>query len=44
MLRVWIDAQLPPALARWIPAQPHVEIRHTFDLDLVGASDTLIFA
>jgi predicted nuclease of predicted toxin-antitoxin system len=43
VLRVWVDAQLPPALARWLGAVPNVEAAHTFDLGLLGASDVAIF-
>ena len=42
-LRVWVDAQLPPALARWLAATPGVEATHTLDLGLLGASDDVIF-
>ena len=42
-LRVWVDAQLPPALARWLAAAPGVEAVHTFDLGLLGAADRAIF-
>ena len=43
LLRVWVDAQLPPALASWLGAVPKVEAVHTFDLGLVGATDIAIF-
>ena len=42
-LRVWVDAQLPPALAKWLGEVPGIEAAHTFDLGLLGASDAAIF-
>lgn len=42
-LRVWIVAQLPPALARWFDGTPDVEFVHTFTLGLLGAEDRVIF-
>lgn len=35
-MRFLVDAQLPPALARWIAAQGH-EARHVADLGMAGA-------
>ena len=43
-LRGWVDAQLPPVLARWHGAEPGVEAAHTFELGLLGATDGAIFA
>jgi predicted nuclease of predicted toxin-antitoxin system len=44
-LLVWVDAQLPPVLARWLGTTvTGVEAVHTFDLGLLGASDLAIFA
>ena len=37
-----IDAQLPPALARWIAEQGHNAV-HVFDLGLHTATDTVIW-
>ena len=31
-LRVWVDAQLPPVLARWLGAEPGVEAAHAVEL------------
>lgn len=42
-LRVWVDAQLPPALARWLGTAPGVDAAHTFELGLLGATDIAIF-
>lgn len=42
MLRLFVDAQLPPALARWLSAQGH-EAKHVFDLGLIDAADTAIW-
>jgi predicted nuclease of predicted toxin-antitoxin system len=44
VLRVWVDAQLPPVLARWLGEAPEVEATHTFELGLLGATDAAIFA
>lgn len=41
-MRFLIDAQLPPALARWIAAQGH-EADHVFDKHLESASDRTIW-
>lgn len=40
---MWVDAQLPPVLARWLGEVPAVEATHTFALGLLGASDADIF-
>lgn len=42
-LRVWVDAQLPPALARWLVAEYGVEAAHVLDLGLLTAHDRDIF-
>lgn len=42
-LRVWVDAQLPPAVARWLSVQPDVEAAHVTDLGLLTATDPEIF-
>ncbi|MDP9839632.1 putative nuclease of putative toxin-antitoxin system [Neorhizobium huautlense] len=41
-MRFLVDAQLPPALARWIVEQGH-EARHVADCDLQSASDRQIW-
>ena len=41
-MRFLVDAQLPPALARWLASQGH-EAEHVFDLDMVSASDRVIW-
>jgi predicted nuclease of predicted toxin-antitoxin system len=41
-MRFLIDAQLPPALARWIAANGH-EAQHVHDIGLEGASDGAIW-
>ena len=38
-LRVWVDAQLPPALARWLVAEQGLEASHVQDLGLLAADD-----
>lgn len=43
-LRVWVDAQLPPALARWLREGFGVEASHVYDLGHVQADDPVIFA
>lgn len=40
---MWVDAQLPPALARWLSAQPGVEGSHVQAEGLLGAIDRVIF-
>lgn len=42
-LRVWVDAQLPPALARWLASDYGVDAAHVLDLGLLTATDSLIF-
>jgi predicted nuclease of predicted toxin-antitoxin system len=42
-LNFLIDAQLPPALARWIANQSGHQATHVFDLDLQGADDRVIW-
>jgi predicted nuclease of predicted toxin-antitoxin system len=43
-LRVWIDAQLPPALATWLSADHGIEATHVGDLGLLTATDERIFS
>ena len=38
-LKVWIDAQLPPALARWLRDEWEVDAQHVQDLGLLSATD-----
>jgi len=42
-MRFLVDAQLPPALARWLTSQGH-EARHVADFGLEGASDRAIWS
>jgi predicted nuclease of predicted toxin-antitoxin system len=42
-MRFLVDAQLPPALARWLCANGH-EAVHVGDLGMLAASDTAIWA
>ena len=42
-LLVWIDAQLPPALAHWLSQHDDVDAVHIFSIGLIGASDVVIF-
>lgn len=42
-MRVWIDAQLPPALAAWLSRRFGVEAAPLRDLGLRDAEDTAIF-
>jgi predicted nuclease of predicted toxin-antitoxin system len=39
---IWVDAQLPPALARWL-RELGAEAEHVQDLGLLAASDRTIF-
>ena len=40
-MRLLVDAQLPPALARWLTSQGH-DAQHVFDVGLAQAADTVI--
>jgi uncharacterized protein with PIN domain len=42
-LRVWIDAQLPPALARWLRTEYGVDAAHVEEVGLLRATDAEIF-
>lgn len=41
-MRILVDAQLPPALARWLSAQEH-ESLHVADIGMQSASDRAIW-
>jgi predicted nuclease of predicted toxin-antitoxin system len=41
--RVWVDAQLPPALARWLALEHGVAATHVQDVGLLVAPDEAIF-
>lgn len=41
-MRFLVDAQLPPALARWLAEQGH-EAEHVYDVGLADASDQTIW-
>lgn len=41
-MRFLVDAQLPPALARWLSANGH-EAEHVADLRMQAASDSMIW-
>lgn len=41
-MRFVVDAQLPPALAKYLGAQGH-QSEHVFDLDMTGADDSVIW-
>jgi predicted nuclease of predicted toxin-antitoxin system len=40
-MKFLVDAQLPPALCRWLGARGH-EAVHVFDLDMAGAPDAAV--
>ncbi len=42
--RVWVDAQLPPVLARWLGSEYGVDAAHVNDVGYLGADDPAIFA
>jgi len=42
-MRIWIDAQLSPAVARWLTAHFAIEATPVRDLGLRDATDTEIF-
>lgn len=41
---IWVDAQLPPALAQWLRAEYRVDAVHVEALGLLRARDPAIFA
>lgn len=41
--RVWVDAQLPPALARWLAESHGVDAAHVDAVGQLGADDAAIF-
>jgi predicted nuclease of predicted toxin-antitoxin system len=41
-MRFLIDAQLPPALARWLSAEGHESI-HVMDMEMQASSDRVIW-
>lgn len=43
-LQIWIDAQLPPALARWFKTELDTAAVHVAHIDLLDASDPAIFS
>ena len=42
-MTIWLDAQLPPALAAWIMATFEIECRAARDLGLRDATDATLF-
>jgi predicted nuclease of predicted toxin-antitoxin system len=42
-LAVWVDAQLPPTLARWLRDLGEISAFHVADLGLLAAEDVVIF-
>jgi predicted nuclease of predicted toxin-antitoxin system len=42
-MKIWVDAQLPPAIAPWIARQFNVECIHIRETSLAGAGDDSIF-
>ncbi|HEX8450563.1 MAG TPA: DUF5615 family PIN-like protein [Longimicrobium sp.] len=42
--RVWVDAQLPPVLARWLVREYGVDAAHVNDIGFLGEDDAVIFA
>ena len=42
--RVWVDAQLPPVLARWLTREYGVDAAHVDEIGYLGADDAEIFA
>lgn len=41
--QIWVDAQLPPALARWFDDELRAAAHHVQDLGLLTADDSVIF-
>ncbi len=42
-LEVWVDAQLPPVLARWLGESDEITFRHVADVEMLTSSDVAIF-
>ena len=42
-LLAWVDAQLPPTLARWLTQHAGIDAHHVSDLALLTARDPVIF-
>lgn len=42
--RVWVDAQLPPVLARWLDQEYGVDAEHVNEIGFLGEDDDVIFA
>jgi predicted nuclease of predicted toxin-antitoxin system len=42
-VRIWVDAQLPPDLARFLGKRFGIEAAHVLELGLAGAKDEAIF-
>lgn len=42
-LCIWVDAQLPPALAAWLVREHGIDATHVKDLGLLEASDRTIY-
>lgn len=40
---IWIDAQLPPALARWLVSDYGAKAKHVMELGLLQSPDRVIF-
>ena len=40
---IWIDAQLPPSLARWLVQAHGVDAHHVLEIGFIGADDAVIF-
>lgn len=43
-MKLWVDAQLPPAIAPWIAENFQIECEHIRETSLAAASDHEIFA
>ena len=41
--QIWVDAQLPPALARWLREAAHLDVRHVAEVGALTATDWAIF-
>jgi predicted nuclease of predicted toxin-antitoxin system len=41
--RVWVDAQLPPVLARWLARDYGVDAEHVNEIGFLGEDDAVIF-
>jgi len=42
-MKIWVDAQLSPVIARWLANQLSIDVLHLASLNLIDTSDAAIF-